>query len=487
MCKLNHVDEPLIFELRASSRIPTKIPIEKLPKGHKLNPIPKDLVRETGTLGFPKVNELDVVRHFTRLSQKNFCVDTHFYPLGSCTMKYNPKALEMLIPRPLPSYAHPYAPEFLIQGFLKILYELETYLKDISGMDAISMQPAAGAHGELTGLLVIKRYFAEKGFKKTTILIPDTAHGTNPASCAIAGFKPVVVKSGKEGILELDPFSKVDLDNVAALMITNPNTLGLFEKNMSEIAKLLHRKNAFIYMDGANLNALLGILKPSALGVDVMHFNLHKTFGSPHGGGGPGAGPIGVVKKLEPYLPRPRVSKENEHYFLCYDFPKTIGRVRSFIGNVSVLIKAWMYICLVGKKGLKNIAVGSVLNANYIKEKLKDAYHLPYNVPCMHECVFSDKYQSLNDIKVIDIAKRLIDYGFHPPTISFPLIIPGAIMIEPTETESLQTIQAFINAMNSIALEAKEDPEVLKKAPHHSPVGRVNEVKANRELKLIKL
>lgn len=477
--------DSLLFELPPHSTNLGLVVCKPYPKDRQPPSIPKDFVRKEGALEFPRLDELSVIRHFTNLSKKNFSIDTHFYPLGSCTMKYNPKAVETSVPRAGLARLHPYMPHAFLQGLLQTLLELERYLMALSGMDAVSLQPCAGAQGELAGLLIIKAYLQARNIQKTIVLIPDTAHGTNPASCSLAGFKPFVIPSGPKGILDPSVLKSAPLGETAALMVTNPNTLGLFEANMPEIAEKLHEQGAFVYMDGANLNPLLGFIQPRRLGADIVHFNLHKTFGAPHGGGGPGAGPLGVVQKLAPYLPVPRVEEEKGGLSLQKKNPESIGRLRAFFGNISVLLKAWVYIRMLGLNGLRNVAMASILNANYVKERLKGTYHLPFDAACMHECVFSDRVQATQGIKAMDIAKRLLDYGFHPPTIAFPLVVPGALMIEPAETEALETIDAFLQAMEAIAKEAKEMPEVLKGAPYTTPVSKVDEVLANREPRLV--
>jgi len=432
----------------------------------------------------PSLGELDVVRHFTRLSQKNMGVDSTFYPLGSCTMKYNPKVSEAAASLPGFLALHPCQPERTVQGVLQVLHELERYLAEIAGLDAVSLQPCAGAHGELTSLMVITARHRKKGEDRGTILIPDSAHGTNPASTTLCGCRAVQVKSGSNGLVDLaDLKDKLD-DKVAALMITNPNTLGLFESDIVEIAKMVHDAGALLYLDGANMNAILGVARPGDFGVDVMHYNPHKTFGTPHGAGGPGAGPIAVTSELEPFLPVPRIRKDGEGYRLDYDVPDSIGRVRSFYGNVAVLVRAYAYIRLLGPEGLRNVAETAVLNANYLLALLKDAYKMPHGDRCMHEFVLSAARQKSQGVKALDIAKRLLDFGFHPPTIYFPLIVPEAMMIEPTETESKETLDAFAEAMLQIAKEAEETPQVVLDAPHRQPVRRIDEVKAARELDL---
>jgi len=449
-------------------------PLEKL--------VPADLIRKD--LPLPEVSELDAVRHFTRLSQKNFSVDTHFYPLGSCTMKYNPKVNEEIAKFPGFTEVHPYQEESEIQGMLELLYNMEKYLCAIFGYEAFTFQPAAGAHGELTSLLMIKAYHRDKGQgKRDKVIIPDSSHGTNPASVNMVGYKAVVVKSNGRGNINVDELKKAVGEDTAGLMLTNPNTLGLFDEHIQEVADIIHKAGGLLYYDGANANAILGICRPADLGFDVAHFNLHKTFSTPHGGGGPGAGPVGVNKKLEPFLPVPRVIKANDKFQMTNDkFPKSIGRVHSFHGNINVIVKAYAYIRSLGAKGLREVSEKAVENANYMMNILKKYYYLPYDRPCQHEFVLSAKWQKEKyGIKALDIAKRLIDYGFHPPTIYFPLIVEEALMIEPTETESKETLDAFCDAMIKIAGECETDPEIIRSAPHVTPVGRLDEAKAARE------
>jgi len=449
-------------------------PIEKL--------IPPDMIRQD--IPLPDVSELDVVRHFTRLSQKNFSVDTHFYPLGSCTMKYNPKVNEEIAKFPGFTNLHPYQPEEEVQGILELLYNMEQYLCAIFGYDAFTFQPAAGAHGELTSLLMIKAYHRDKGQgKRDKVIIPDSSHGTNPASVTMCGYQAVVVKSNGRGNIDVDAVKKAAGDDTAGLMLTNPNTLGLFDEHILEVAEIVHKAGGLLYYDGANANANLGICRPADLGFDVAHFNLHKTFSTPHGGGGPGAGPVGVNKKLEPFLPVPRVIKTNDKFQMSNDkFPKSIGKVHSFYGNINVIVKAYAYIRSLGAEGLRQVSEKAVENANYMMNRLKEYYWLPYDRPCQHEFVLSAKWQKEKyGIKALDIAKRLIDYGFHPPTIYFPLIVEEALMIEPTESESIATLDAFCDAMIKIAKECETDPHLLKEAPHNTPVRRLDEAKAARE------
>jgi glycine dehydrogenase subunit 2 len=428
---------------------------------------------------FPDLSETEVVRHFTRLSQWNFGVDTGMYPLGSCTMKYNPKTNERQAALPGFGGAHPLLPETLSQGALQLMYDLEGLLREVTGLDAVSLQPSAGAQGELAGMLIFYAHHASQGERRTKIIIPDSAHGTNPASAALCGFKPVPVKSNAQGVLSTEDVAAVMDTDTAGIMVTNPNTLGLFEENIREIAAIVHAKGGLVYCDGANMNAVMGIVDMQALGVDVLHLNLHKTFSTPHGGGGPGSGPVCVTKRLAPFLPVPRVVKEGDRYRLSEEFPQSIGKLHAFYGNFAILVRAYSYIRSMGAD-LKRASQCAVLSANYIKERLKSDYHLPFDRPCMHECVFTDKRQEACKVTTLDIAKRLMDYGFHPPTIYFPLVVQSAIMIEPTETESKETLDQFIAAMQAIAREAAEDPEKLRQAPHAPKVNRLDETAAAR-------
>jgi len=429
----------------------------------------------------PQLSELDVVRHYTRLSQWNFGVDTGMYPLGSCTMKYNPKTNEVQAARKGFAEAHPLAGDEFSQGSLKLMYNLERYLAELTGFEAVTLQPAAGAHGELTGMLMMHAYFAKKGKQRSKIIIPDTAHGTNPASAALCGFEPINVKSGPDGILDPETIAAVMDEDTAGIMVTNPNTLGLFESNIKKIADIVHSKGGLVYGDGANMNAIMGIVKPGEIGIDVLHLNLHKTFSTPHGGGGPGSGPVAVGKRLEPFLPVPRVVKELDSYKFITDCPETIGKIHTFYGHFGIMVRAYAYILSMGAKGLLDTSRLAVLSANYIKESLKGTLNLPYDRPCMHECVFNDEIQQKNHITTVDMAKRLLDYGFHPPTIYFPLVVHGAFMVEPTESESKEDIDQFIDAVKAIAKEAKEDPEKLRKAPFLTKVTRLDEVTAARK------
>jgi glycine dehydrogenase subunit 2 len=430
---------------------------------------------------FPDLSELDVVRHYTRLAQWNFGVDTGMYPLGSCTMKYSPKTNEKQAGLPGFSGAHPLLPWDLAQGALKIMFELEQYLNEMTGMHATTLQPAAGAHGELTGMLIISAYHKKQGTQRSKIIVPDTAHGTNPASVSLCGFRPVPVISNERGILSVEAVAQAMDQDTAGIMVTNPNTLGLFEENIQQIAQIVHDRGGLVYCDGANMNAVMGVVKMGNIGIDVMQLNLHKTFSTPHGGGGPGSGPVGVAKHLEPFLPVPRVVINNSAYVLAENYPDSIGKISAFHGAFGVMIKAYSYIRRMGPENLKKASQLAVLNANYIKERLKGILHLPYDRPCMHECVFSDKHQASQKIATLDMAKRLMDYGFHPPTVYFPLVVHGAIMVEPTETESKETIDQFIDVFKTIANEAKEDPDLLHDAPKRCKVKRLDEVTAARK------
>ncbi len=472
--------EPYIFEQGSSGREGISLPEEDEDFSTQNNPpLPSHLLREPIN-DFPEVSEVEVVRHFTRLSQWNYGVDTGLYPLGSCTMKYNPKLNEEVAKLSGFSFAHPHQPEPLSQGALHLIYELESFLSEITGMDRVTLQPAAGAHGEFAGMLMIKAYFADKKDARIKVLIPDTAHGTNPASVSMCGFKAVPVKSNKDGIVDKDTVASLMDEDVAAIMLTNPNTLGIFELNITDIADIVHKKGGFVYCDGANLNALMGIVKLGDLGIDIAHINLHKTFSTPHGGGGPGSGPVAIKNILSDYLPVPIIEKREKRYFFNYDQPKSIGKVKSFYGNFLVCVKAYAYILTMGNSGLREASKTAVINANYIRTKLKNYYHIPHDVICMHEYVFTDKNQHEYNVNTLDIAKRLIDYGFHPPTIYFPLVVKQALMVEPTETESKETLDNFINAMICIADEAKNNPDLLKNAPLNAKITRVDEVTAAR-------
>ena len=470
----------LIFEHSRAGRCGYTLPVSDVPERKAHESIPAEYLRK-GELDLPEVGELDIVRHYTNLSRLNVGVDTVFYPLGSCTMKYSPKVNETVAAHPRLAHMHPYQPEESAQGTLEILYNTQEYLKEISGMSAVSLQPAAGAHGELTSLLVMKAYLDDKRPGRMKVLIPDSAHGTNPSSSIFAGFETVQVKSNERGLVDLEDLKKHVDENTAVLMLTNPNTLGLFDDQVQEIARILHAKGALLYLDGANLNAIMGVARAADFGVDAMHFNLHKSFSTPHGGGGPGSGPIGVVKELAPYLPAPVVARNGDKFYLDYNIPKSIGRCRSFYGNIGVIIRAYVYLRMLGREGVPRVAHHAVLNANYLAARLKKHFLLPYDRICMHECVFSGNWQKKYGVKTLDIAKRLLDMGFHPPTVYFPLIVQEAIMIEPTENESKETLDAFADAMIQIAKEAQENPQLVTSAPQNMPVKRLDEVKAAKE------
>ena len=476
-------DEPLIFEQGAEGRKGYSLPQWDVEEVEVKNFIPSHLLRKE-LEGFPQLSEVDVVRHFTRLSQWNYGVDSGPYPLGSCTMKYNPKVNEEIARMSGFALLHPYTPDEVSQGILKLMYELQTFLAEITGMDHVTLQPAAGAQGELTGMMMIKACLQARGGKRRKVLVPDTAHGTNCSTSAIASYQMVEIKSNEKGVIPPEEVSEQMDEEVAAIMVTNPNTLGLFEENSKEIAEIVHRKGGFVYCDGANLNALMGIVKLGDLGVDVVHLNLHKTFSTPHGGGGPGSGPVAVKKELSPYLPIPVIEKDGEAYWLNHDRPHSIGRVKAFYGNFGVLVKAYAYILSMGPEGLKKASEMAVLNSNYLMKRLKGCYYLPYDRPCMHECVFTDRFQERYHVSTLDIAKRLIDYGFHPPTIYFPLVVKGALMMEPTETESKESLDRFIETMIAIAKEAEENPDLLRQAPQKVKVRRLDEVMAARKPKL---
>lgn len=469
-----NLNEPLLWEMGNPGRTGFSMPRRDV----ESYPLDEALAGEGPE--FPDLNEMGVVRHYTRLSQWNFGIDTGMYPLGSCTMKYNPKINEKV--SQLKGFAglHPMLPESMTEGALRLMVELERYLSEITAMDAVSLQPAAGAQGELAGMLLIHAYLKSRNMKRNKIIIPDTAHGTNPASAALCGYRPVRVASGEAGILTPESVGRVMDEDTAGIMITNPNTLGLFEEHIEEIARIVHQKGGQVYCDGANMNAVMGMVNMGKSGVDVLHLNLHKTFSTPHGGGGPGAGPVCVANHLVPYLPIPRIMEKDGGYSLSEDFPQSIGRLHSFFGNFGVMIKAYAYILSMGAEGLTKASRLAVLNANYIKEKLKSVLHLPYDRPCMHECVFSDKFQRDRKITTLDMAKRLMDFGFHPPTIYFPLVVDGAIMIEPTETESLEEINRFIEAFRTVTEEALESPDLLRGAPKRCRVERLDETLAAR-------
>ena len=468
------MNEPLLWDKGKKGRCGISIPTREVAAA----PLDDEFTRDE--IDFPDLSEVDVARHFTRLSQWNFGVDTGMYPLGSCTMKYNPKTNERQAALPGFAGAHPMLPPDLSQGTLHLMYELEQFLSELTGMYATTLQPAAGAHGELTAMLIFYAYHKSKGEKRSKILIPDTAHGTNPASASLCGYKSIPVESNEDGILSVERVAELMDDDTVGIMVTNPNTLGLFEDNIKKVAEIVHAKGGLVYGDGANMNAVMGVVKMGQIGIDAMHLNLHKTFSTPHGGGGPGAGPVCVVKELEPFLPVPRVIGDGDRYDVKYDKPDCVGQVHAFHGNFGILIRAYSYILSMGKE-LKTASQHAVLSANYIKEKLKDVLHLPFDRPCMHECVFTDKKQEPYKVSTLDMAKRLIDYGYHPPTIYFPLVVSGAIMIEPTETEPKENIDQFIEAFRAVVKEAEENPDLLHNAPVTPKVRRMDEITAARK------
>lgn len=471
----------LIFELSKEGRKAYSLTDLDVPDLKITDLIPEEFIRES-SLDFPEVAELDLIRHYTELSNRNHGVDSGFYPLGSCTMKYNPKINEDIAKFAGFNWIHPYQPEETVQGSLEMMYYLQEYLQEITGMDKVTLQPAAGAHGEWTGLMLIRAYHENRGdFQRTKVIIPDTAHGTNPASAVVAGLEVITVNSNADGNVDVEELKKVVGNDTAALMLTNPNTLGLFEKDILEIAKIVHDAGGLLYYDGANANAILGITRPGDMGFDVVHLNLHKTFATPHGGGGPGSGPVGVKQLLVPFLPKPIVAKIGENYYFDYEIPQSIGRVKSCYGNFGVLVKAYAYICSMGPDGLKAVSENAVLKANYMLSKLRDYYEVPYNRHCKHEFVISGVRQKKNGVRTLDIAKRLLDYGFHPPTIYFPLIVEECMMIEPTETESKETLDNFINILIEIAKEAENEPKKVQGAPYTTVVGRLDEVTAARK------
>lgn len=448
-------------------------------KEEDLSFLDKKFVRN-GKIGLPNVSELDAMRHYKELSDKNFCIEKGFYPLGSCTMKYNPKVNEFLAGLENFVNLHPLSDDNDCQGALELMFKLQEALKKITGMEAVTLQPSAGAHGELTGMMVIKKYFEVKGEKRKKVIIPDSAHGTNPASAHLCGFDVVPVKSNEKGQVDIDALKALLDSDIAGIMMTNPNTLGIYEENVLEISKLMHENGSLLYYDGANFNAIMGYTNPKLMGFDVVHLNLHKTFSTPHGGGGPGAGPVCVVEKLKEYLPVPTVAFDGEKYYRNYNLEHSIGSVKGFYGNFGVLVRAYAYILMMGDN-LKEASENAVLNANYLKEKLKGSYLLPYDEPCMHEFVLSgEKQKHENGVSTLNIAKALMDENTHPPTVYFPLIVHEAIMIEPTESENKEVLDEFVNAMLKIAEEAKTNPEKVISAPHSTPVKRLDETLAAR-------
>lgn len=472
---------PLIFEISKPGRIGYSLPEIDVPETDIDRLLPEDYIR-TKEPELPEVSELDIIRHYTALSKRNHGVDSGFYPLGSCTMKYNPKINEDVARLPGFAHIHPLQDESSVQGALELMYDLMEHLKEITGMDEVTLQPAAGAHGEWTGLMLIRAYHEANGdFHKTKVIIPDSAHGTNPASATVAGFETITVKSNEFGLVDIDDLKRVVGSDTAALMLTNPNTLGLFEENIVDMAEIVHAVGGKLYYDGANLNAIMGKARPGDMGFDVVHLNLHKTFTGPHGGGGPGSGPVGVKKELIPFLPKPVLVKKNNEFCFDYDRPQSIGRIKPFYGNFGINVRAYTYIRTMGPDGLRQVTENAVINANYMMRSLAPYYDLPYDRHCKHEFVISGRRQKKLGVRTLDIAKRLLDFGFHPPTIYFPLNVEESMMIEPTETESKETLDAFIETMIQIAKEAEENPEIVQEAPHTTVVGRLDETKAARK------
>lgn len=474
-------DQALIFELSTSGRVGYSLPEMDVPEVNLDDLIPAEYLRAVEP-NLPEVSELDIMRHYTALSKRNHGVDSGFYPLGSCTMKYNPKINENIARMAGFAHLHPLQDESSVQGALELMYDLQEHLIEITGMDEVTLQPAAGAHGEWTGLMLIRAFHEANGdSKRTKVIVPDSAHGTNPASATVAGFETITVKSDENGLVDLNDLRSVVGEDTAALMLTNPNTLGLFEENILEMAQIVHEAGGKLYYDGANLNAVLSKARPGDMGFDVVHLNLHKTFTGPHGGGGPGSGPVGVKKDLIPFLPKPVVTKKDGVFVLDYDRPQSIGRVKPYYGNFGINVRAYTYIRTMGPDGLKAVTEYAVLNANYMMRRLEPYFDLPFDRHCKHEFVLSGKRQKKLGVRTLDIAKRLLDFGYHPPTIYFPLNVEECIMIEPTETESKETLDAFIEAMIQIAKEAEENPEIVQEAPHTTVVGRLDETTAARK------
>jgi len=471
--------ESLIKDYSSQGRKGYSLPVLDVPEEDCSKLIDEDYLREEAA-GLPEVSEVDVARHYTALSEMNYGVDSGIYPLGSCTMKYNPKVNEDISRIPGLTQLHPYQDEEQVQGALEIMYELQDYLSEISGMDAFTLQPASGAHGELTGLLIIRAYFEAKGEKKTKVIVPDSAHGTNPASAVMAGFDVLEIESNDEGMIDLENLAEILDDEVAALMLTNPNTLGIFEKDILKIAEMVHDAGGLLYYDGANMNANMGHVRPGDMNFDVLHFNLHKTFSTPHGGGGPGSGPVGVKEFLAPYLPVPVVDKDEDKYYFDYDRPESIGKIHAFYGNYNVMVKAYSYIRALGGKGLRESTENAVLNANYLKNRLRGIYELPYEESSFHEFVLSGSNQKKKGAPTLNIAKRLLDYGQYAPTIYFPLVVKEALMVEPTETENLRTLDKFVDTLLIIAREIEENPELVNNAPHNTSVRKLDEATAAR-------
>lgn len=474
-------NQPLIFEMTKQGRVGYSLPELDVPEVDLNELLGQELVREEFA-ELPEVSELDIMRHYTALSKRNHGVDSGFYPLGSCTMKYNPKINESVARYSGFANIHPLQEESTVQGAMELMYDLQEHLKEITGMDEVTLQPAAGAHGEWTGLMMIRAFHEANGdFNRTKVIVPDSAHGTNPASATVAGFETVTVKSNEHGLVDLEDLKRVVGDDTAALMLTNPNTLGLFEEDILEMASIIHGVGGKLYYDGANLNAVMSKARPGDMGFDVVHLNLHKTFTGPHGGGGPGSGPVGVQEDLIPYLPKPILIKTDEGFAFDYDRPESIGRVKPFYGNFGINVRAYTYIRTMGPDGLKKVTEYAVLNANYMMRRLAPHFDLQYDRHCKHEFVLSGRRQKKLGVRTLDMAKRLLDFGYHPPTIYFPLNVEEGMMIEPTETESKETLDNFIDAMIQIAREVEENPEIVQNAPHTTVINRLDETKAARK------
>lgn len=482
-------EEPTLFDKSKPGRIGYSLPAPEVPELSAAQVLPKALVREE-VAGFPEISENEIVRHFVRLSQKNYSIDTGFYPLGSCTMKYNPKINEEIARLPVLTQLHPLWDEKFLQPALQIQHQLQHLLSAVTGLDSFTLQPSAGAHGEYVGIKIMRSYHEAKGNKKTKVIVPDSAHGTNPATCTMIGYDIVPVPTGPRGIVEIEDVKKILDSEVAGIMMTNPSTLGLFEENIHQIAELIHSVDGLVYMDGANFNAIVGVVKPADLGVDIMHINVHKTFSTPHGGGGPGAGPVGVRSHLKKFLPSPTVEKSGDKLFYNYQVPESIGKVSGYHGTFAIHIRALTYMLSIGTTAdgkdtyLRRIATGAVLNANYIRSRLRGHYHIPYDQPCGHEVVINDDLQHKYGIKTIHIAKRLMDYGYHPMTVYFPLVVPGAMMIEPTESETKETLDQFCDVMIAIAKECAETPEIVLNAPTRVNREKVDELRAQKQPRL---
>ena len=478
------METPLLNELSTPGKLGCQLPDCDVPEQELTDLIPGEYLRETPP-AWPEVSEPEVVRHFVNLSAKNHHVDKNLYPLGSCTMKYNPKINDAIAAMPEFAEVHPEQPVETLQGVLRLYYELEQLLCAITGMNAFTLQPAAGSHGELTGVMLMRKYHHKQGrTNRRYVIIPDSAHGTNPASVAMGGFEALEVKSNPRGLVDVADLKSLVTEEVAGMMLTNPNTLGLFEEDILEITELLHSVDALMYMDGANMNALLGVVRPADMGFDITHLNLHKTFSTPHGGGGPGSGPIGVTETLKPFLPRPVIEYDSseEKYYFDWDRPDSVGKIHTYYGNFGMMVRAYTYIRMLGARGLKALSKNAIINANYLRENLRDIFDLPHSQRCMHEFVLSGSRQKKQGVKTLDLAKRLLDFDFHAPTIYFPLIVKEALMMEPTESESRATLDRYIDVLHQIDREIREDPELVLSAPHTTPVKRIDEVRANREL-----